>query len=103
MIAVGAEKRLGAPFSSVPTWAELGYPGVFDNWRGVIAAPGLSAEQTAYWEDALRKISATDAFAKFAEKNQLEIEFRGAADMKRYLDRQYAEMKDVMTFLGLAK
>lgn len=103
MIAVGAEKRLGAPFANVPTWAELGYPGVFDNWRGVIGAPMLSAEQTAYWEDVMRKLSATDAFAAFAQKNQLDIAFRGAAEMRRYLDKQYAEMKEVMAFLGLVK
>lgn len=103
MIAVGAEKRLGAPFANVPTWAELGYPGVFDNWRGVIGAPGLTAEQTAYWEDVMRKLSATDAFAAFAQKNQLDIAFRGSADMRKYLDRQYTEMKEVMTFLGLVK
>jgi len=103
MIAVGAEKRLGAPFSNVPTWAELGYPGVFDNWRGVIGAPGLTAEQTAYWEDVLRKLAATDAFATFAQKNQLDIAFRGSADMRKYLDKQYGEMKEVMTFLGLVK
>jgi putative tricarboxylic transport membrane protein len=103
MIAVGAEKRLGAPFANVPTWAELGYPGVFDNWRGVIGAPGLTAEQTAYWEDVMRKLSATDAFAAFAQKNQLDIAFRGSADMRKYLDKQYGEMKEVMTFLGLVK
>lgn len=103
MIAVGAEKRLGAPFANVPTWAELGYPGVFDNWRGVIGAPGLSAEQTAFWEDTFRKLAASEAFNAFAQKNQLEPAFRGAADARRYMEKQYAEMKDVMGFLGLAK
>jgi len=103
MIAVGAEKRLGAPFANVPTWAELGYPGVFDNWRGIIGAPGLTPEQTAYWEDGFRKLAATPAFASFAEKNQLEPAFRGAADARRYMEKQYAEMKEVMGFLGLSK
>lgn len=103
MIAVGAEKRLGAPFANVPTWAELGYPGVFDNWRGIIGAPGLTPEQTAYWEENFRKLSATPAFASFAEKNQLEPAFRGAADARRYMEKQYAEMKEVMGFLGLSK
>ncbi len=103
MIAVGAEKRLGAPFANVPTWIELGYPGVFDNWRGVIGAPNLNAEQAAYWEDVLRKVSATEAFAGFAVKNQLEPAFRGSSEMRKYLDQQYTEMKEVMTFLGLTK
>jgi tripartite-type tricarboxylate transporter receptor subunit TctC len=69
----------------------------------VIGAPGLTAEQTAYWEDVMRKLSATDAFAAFAQKNQLDIAFRGSADMRKYLDKQYGEMKEVMTFLGLVK
>lgn len=103
MIAVGAEKRLGAPFANVPTWAELGYPGVFDNWRGIIGAPSLSPEQTAYWEETFRRLSATPAFASFAEKNQLEPAFRGAADARRYMEKQYGEMKEVMGFLGLSK
>jgi putative tricarboxylic transport membrane protein len=103
MIAVAAEKRIGAPFANVPTMGELGYPGVFDNWRGVIGAPGLSADQTAFWEDAMRKVSGSEGFASFAAKNQLEPAFRGSAAMRQYLDKQYADMKQVMTFLGLAK
>jgi tripartite-type tricarboxylate transporter receptor subunit TctC len=51
----------------------------------------------------LRKLAATDAFATFAQKNQLDIAFRGSADMRKYLDKQYGEMKEVMTFLGLVK
>jgi putative tricarboxylic transport membrane protein len=103
MIAVAAEKRLGAPFSDVPTWGELGYAGVFENWRAVIAPPGLTAAQTAYWEEVMRKITTTEAFTSFAAKNQLEPAFRGSAEMRQYVQRQYAELKELMAHLGLAK
>lgn len=36
VIAVTSSKRMTGPLASGPTWPELGYKGVFENWRGVI-------------------------------------------------------------------
>ena len=103
VIAVTSSKRMTGALASAPTWPELGYKGVFENWRGVIGTKGMTAEQTAYWEGVLRSVVQSDEFRKYAERNQWDDTFKGAAEMRTFLDGQYGELKSVMTFLGLAK
>jgi len=103
VLAVSSPKRMVGPLSVAPTWPELGYKGVLENWRGVIGAKNITAEQTAYWENVFRRITSSDEFRSYAEKNQWEITFRGAEDSRRFMAAQYDELKAVMTELGLAK
>ncbi|MBI4203603.1 MAG: tripartite tricarboxylate transporter substrate binding protein [Betaproteobacteria bacterium] len=103
VLAVSSAKRLPGPLSVAPTWPELGYKGVFDNWRGVIGTKGMSADQTAFWESVFRKVIESDEFRKLTEKNQWDANFKSAAETRRFMESQYNELKEVMTFLGLAK
>lgn len=103
VIAVTSSKRMTGALASGPTWPELGYKGVFENWRGVIGTKGMTPEQTAYWEGVLRGVVQSDEFRKYAERNQWDDTFKGSAEMRSFLDNQYGELKGVMSFLGLAK
>jgi putative tricarboxylic transport membrane protein len=102
-IATTAPQRLRGVFANVATWPEQGYKGVFENWRGVIGAKGITPQQTAYWEGAFKRVVESDEFKQQAEKNQWEQTYKGSADMRKFLADQYADLKDVMTPLGLAK
>lgn len=103
VLAVTSPKRLPGALAAAPTWPELGYKGVFENWRGVIGAKGIAAEQTAFWEEVFRRVTQSDEFRKYSAKNQWDSNFRGAAETRKFMEAQYAELKSVMTFLGLAK
>lgn len=103
VISTTAPQRLKGVFASVPTWPEQGYKGVFENWRGVIGAKGITAQQTAYWEGVLKKVVESDEYKQMAEKNQWEQTFKGSAEMKGFLAAQYKDLKDVMAPLGLVK
>ena len=102
-LAVSAPKRMSGPLAAAPTWPELGYKGVMENWRGIIGAKNITAEQTAFWENVFRRITASDEFRNYAEQNQWEITFRGAADSRKFMAEQYDELKGVMTYLGMTK
>jgi len=103
VLAVTSTKRMTSVFANVPTWPELGYKGVFENWRGVIGTRGITPEQTAYWESVLRRVSASDEFRDYARKNQWDANFKGAAESRKFMEEQYQELKVVMTHLGLVK
>lgn len=103
VLAVTSPKRLPGPLSVAPTWPELGYKGVMENWRGVIGAKGMTPEQVAYWESVFRRTVESEQFRKVAEKNQWESGYRGAADTRKFMESEYEELKTVMTFLGLTK
>lgn len=103
VLAVTSAKRLPGSLSAAPTWPELGYKGVFENWRGVIGTKGMTAEQIAFWENVFRKVVESGEFRKLAEKNQWDTNFKTAAETRKFMESQYSELKEVMTFLGLAK
>ncbi|MGQ0752883.1 MAG: tripartite tricarboxylate transporter substrate binding protein [Betaproteobacteria bacterium] len=103
VLAVTSAKRLPGPLSVGPTWPELGYKGVFENWRGVIGTKGMTADQISFWESAFRRIVESGEFRRLAEKNQWDANFKTAAETRKFMESQYGELKEVMTFLGLAK
>jgi putative tricarboxylic transport membrane protein len=103
VLAVSSVKRISGPLAAAPTWPELGYKGVLENWRGIIGVKNLAAEQTAFWENVFRRIAASDEFRNYAEQNQWETTFRGADDSRKFMAEQYEELKGVMNYLGLTK
>ncbi|MGQ0525074.1 MAG: tripartite tricarboxylate transporter substrate binding protein, partial [Betaproteobacteria bacterium] len=76
VLAVTSAKRLPGPLSVAPTWPELGYKGVFENWRGVIGTKGMTPDQIAFWENAFRRIVESGEFKKLAERNQWDANFK---------------------------
>ena len=63
----------------------------------------MTAAQTAYWENVLRSVVQSNEFKQYAAKNQWDDTFKGSAEMRKFLEQQYAELKSVMGFLGIAK
>ena len=102
-LTVTSSKRLQGALASAATWPELGYKGVFDNWRGVIGAKGITPAQTAYWEDVFKRIASSDEFQQYATRNQWENSYKSPVEANKFMAAQYGELKSVMTFLGLAK
>ena len=103
VLAVSSAKRMTGPLAAAPTWPELGYKGVFENWRGIIGAKGITAEQVAFWDNVFRRMTASEDFRVYAEQNQWDASFKGADESRRFMAEQYDELKGVMTYLGLAK
>ena len=103
LLAVSSAHRLPGALASGPTWPELGYKGVFENWRGVIGTKGMTAPQIAYWDGVFSKIAHSSQFKVLAEKNKWEINYKNAAETRKFLEGEYGEIKAVMDFLGLSK
>lgn len=103
LLAVSAPRRLSGPLAGVPVWPELGYKGVWEGWRGLYAAKGLAPEHVAYWEALARRVTQDDDFRRFAESNDLEVSYRGAAATRQWLEQQSSDVTSVMSYLGFAK
>ena len=102
VLGVSAPNRKPGVLATVPTWPELGYKtGTYETWRAMIAPKDITPAQVAYWEDVLRKVVQSDEFKAAAEKNQWDVDFKGAAETRKHFDEEYAATKKVMTFLGL--
>ena len=101
-IAVSSGQRLGGVMAQVPTWQELGYQSS-GSWKGVMAPKGITPAQIAFWEDVMRKTAQSDEIAQYAAKNLWLVEFKGAAETRKWLDDETAALKVIMTELGLVR
>jgi putative tricarboxylic transport membrane protein len=103
VLGVTAPRRLGSVLAQVPTFNEQGTPAVMANWRSVIGPKSMTASQIAYWDQALSKIVQADEYKKEVERNLADPEYLGAAAARKYWDAQYAELKGLLSELGLSQ
>jgi putative tricarboxylic transport membrane protein len=103
VVGVAAPRRFGGVLADVPTWKEQGVTLVYGGFRSIVGPKGLSADQVAFWEGALRKASETPKWQADLKKNYWSNDFTTGAEFAKELDNTYAAMKSVLADLGLAK
>lgn len=103
IVAIAAPRRLGGIYAQVPTWKEQGANALVSNWRGMIAPPGLTAAQTAFWDGALRGLAQSAEWKKELADNNWDDEYRASAEARKYMETDYAELRAFLTDLELAK
>lgn len=103
VIAVAAPQRLHGVLSGVATWRELGIPVTATNWRILVAPGGIKSEQIAYWEDLVRRVTATPEWKAYLQESFSDDAFLGSAQTRKYLEEEYAEVQAILSDLGLAK
>lgn len=103
VVAAAAPRRLGGALADVPTWNEQGVDLVWGGWRSIMGPKGMTPEQVAYWEGVLRKATQIPEWKSDLEKNYWSDDFVGSAQFAKDLAKDYADMKAVLTDLGLAR
>jgi putative tricarboxylic transport membrane protein len=100
-LAVSAPQRLPQLYAEAPTWTEQGVDCVIGTWRGVIGADGITAEQIAFWEGALKAATASAEWnAELVEKYWANT-WLGGAGLRDFLDRERSVMGGLLGQLGL--
>jgi putative tricarboxylic transport membrane protein len=102
-LAITAPRRLGGPYADVPTWREQGIDVTTANWRAMVGPRGMTAAQTAYWDRVLKQVVDSSEWKAMVERSQLTPEFLPSAAMRKALDAEFADMKSLLTQLGLIK
>jgi putative tricarboxylic transport membrane protein len=103
VLAIGSAARLPGALAGVPTWKEQGVNDVFNASQGAIGPKGLGAPQIAFWETAFQKLSQTDEWKKELAVNYWDSNFLSGKDAEKYYAGQAAELREILTDLGLAK
>ena len=103
VVGVSADKRLPGTLANVPTWKEQGVNLVYGGWRSIVGPKGITAAQVAFWEGALRKASQSAEWKSELERNYWSDDFVTSVQFRKDLDKDYADMKAVLTELGLAR
>jgi putative tricarboxylic transport membrane protein len=103
VVGVSANQRFTGALASIPTWKEQGVDYVFGAWRAMFAPPGLTPQQAAYWEGALRKASEAPEWKADLQTNFWADDFVGSEQFRKELEQDYAAMKAVLIEIGFAK
>ncbi len=104
MLAIAAPQRVAGPLAGLPTMREQGIDAIgVSNWRAIFGAKGMTAAQTAYWDNALARLAASEEWGRELEGTNMTRLFLRGRDFARYLDEEYAATRAVMADLGLTK
>lgn len=103
VVAITANQRLPGALADVPTWKEQGVNYVFGAWRGIFAPKGVTPQQAAFWEGALKKATEAPEWKDDLQKNIWADAFLAGEAFRKDLEQDYSEMKAVLVDLGLAK
>ncbi len=103
VIGVSSAKRFPGALANVPTWKEQGANLVYGGWRAIMGPREMTPAQIAYWENVLRKVTATPEWKEDLDKNYWSDDFVTSAQFKKDLAKDYADIKAVLVDIGLAK
>ncbi len=102
-LAVAARKRL-ADAPDVPTFAEKGYEFYWEQMRGVVGPANMAPEAVAWWQDTLRKVTATKKWQElYIKRNLLTPTAWVGEEANKYLDSLTSKYESALGALGAIK
>ncbi|GER23909.1 tricarboxylic transport membrane protein [Zafaria cholistanensis] len=97
-LAVSAPEPVDA--IDLPTLKELGYDIELTNWRGIVAAPGITAEQKTELQAIVTEVVGTPEWADAIERNQWTDRFLTGEDFERFIAEESRSVNDIWNELG---
>lgn len=98
-LAISAPERL--PGIDVPTFVEGGYDVTLSNWRGIVAAPGISPEAEAAITEIMTEMHASEAWAELVERNHWTDTFLTGEEFADFVVQEQQRTDDLIEELGL--
>ncbi len=95
-----AERRAGI---DVPTFKEQGVDLVLTNWRSVVAAPGITAEQKKVLADAVEKLVKSPAWQDVLKQKGWDDAYLSGDAFADFLKKENVRVTDVLKSIGLVK
>ena len=85
-----------------PTLTDEGVDLVFSNWRGIVAAPGITDEETQRFVDAITEMHDSDAWQQVLEDQGWVDAFQTGDEFSSFLTEESDRVESVLSGLGLA-
>ncbi len=98
-IAVTSQKRL--PGIAIPTMKELGYDVILGNWRGVYAAPGISATDRENITAAVLAATKTKAWTEAVTKNVWTPATLTGKEFEDFVEYEFSSLRAIMYLSGM--
>lgn len=101
LIATTAAQR--RPDMDAPTLTELGIPLVFENWRGIVAAPGITAEQRRVLADTVERMARSPAWQEILKEKNWTDAYLGGPAFAEFLKSEQARLERAFQAAGMLK
>lgn len=100
---IGYKTKVTANLSwnDIPTCKEQGLDIEYTMLRGMFLPGKASADQVKFYEDLFRKVAETPEFKDYMEKQALKPTFMTGGEMVKFLEKDEALHKQLMTEAGL--
>jgi putative tricarboxylic transport membrane protein len=103
ILGMAADKRGAGPLADIPTWKEQGFDVEFYNTRFMLGTKGITAEQTAFWDNALKRVLDTKEWQEYATKQHYIPFYFDHKETPKKLAALYAQIKGALMDVGMAK
>lgn len=98
-LAISSPERLDGV--DVPTFREQGVDVSMSNWRGVVAAPGITEEDKQTFIDIVTEWHATPEWQDALARNNWEDTFSTGEEFEDFIDAEVATAQQIVKDLGL--
>ncbi|WP_166802509.1 Bug family tripartite tricarboxylate transporter substrate binding protein [Microvirga pakistanensis] len=104
LLAILSESRRTEPeFKDVPTAKEQGFDIVWGQSWGLAGPPGMDPELVKFWDNAIQKLAATDAWKATVKEMFLRSQVVNASQAKEHMAQLHDQHLALLRDLGLAK
>ena len=101
LLAISTAETQDVAGEPAPTLQDAGYDVDFSNWRAIVAAPGLSDEQTQAVTDVVDKMHGTQAWKDALEQNGWSDLYKTGGEAQQYIEDETQRVDDLYQELGL--
>ncbi|WP_342022509.1 tripartite tricarboxylate transporter substrate binding protein [Arthrobacter citreus] len=98
-LAISSEERLDGV--DVPTFREQGVDVSMSNWRGVVAAPGITDEAKAEFVAIITEMRESDEWRDTLERNSWTDSFATGEEFEDFIDGEVTTAQGIVKELGL--
>jgi putative tricarboxylic transport membrane protein len=98
-LAISSKERLEGV--DVPTFREQGYEVSMSNWRGIVAAPGISAEAKEEFIQIATEMRESDEWQEAVKRNSWTDSFATGEEFEEFIDSEVATAQEIVKDLGL--
>ena len=100
-LAISSASRL--PGLDVPTLREQGVPVEFENWRSVVAPPGLSQDQRERLQQLVERVVRSPSWASLLARYRWIDRYQSGSDFERFVATEETRARVVLTQLGVGQ
>lgn len=101
LLAVSTADTVEVAGEDAPTLADAGYDIDFSNWRGLVAAPGLSDEDVDAVTEFVDELHGTEEWKAALEENGWTDFYKTGDDATSFFDSESQRVADLYDELGL--